>query len=285
MDLYSRLESDLRLSRRAASTQSNYLQQCRQFFAYYKDCAVDQLGEAEVRAYLLHLVEVRRVSAYTHKMAVAALKFMFSKTLGRPEVVDSIPWPKIRDPLPVVLAHGEIMALLRAATPHRVRAILLCGYAAGLRISEVCRLQIGDLDSERGVIHVRSGKGDKDRLTVLPPRLLKALREYWAETRPTRPWLFAARSKTGHISRSHAHEGFRHARERAAISRPKVTFHSLRHTFATHMLEAGVDVRIVQALLGHAQIKTTMRYTQVRADLIAQLPDPLELLIEKTTRG
>lgn len=285
MDVYSRLDSDLRLSRRSDRTRKHYLQQCRRFFLHYRDHPVSELGETEVRAYLHHLVEVRKVSAYTHRMAVAALKFLFSQTLDRGAEVDRIPWPKVKDALPVVLSHSELMALFRAATPPLVRATLLCGYAAGLRVSEVCRLHFGDLDSQRGVIHVRHGKGDKARLTVLPARLLKALRDYWRQTRPPGPWLFPGRTAEGHVGVGRVHDGFRRARARAAIRRPKVRFHSLRHSFATHMLEAGVDVRVVQVLLGHAQIGTTMRYAQVRTDLIATLPDPLELLAQRTTRG
>jgi hypothetical protein len=205
------------------------------------------------------MAEVRRVSPYTHKMALAALKFLFGQTLGRPKEVARIPWPKIVHPLPTVLAHAELLSLFRSAATPMPRTALLCAYGTGLRISEVCHLQTTDLDSARGVILVRAGKGGKDRLTLLPQRLLANLRAYWREVRPTGPWVFPARSRTGHLSPRHLRDGFHAALRAAGIRRPLVRFHSLRHSFATHLLEAGVDVRILAALLGHARVDTPVR--------------------------
>ena len=275
----SRLKSDLRLSRRSPRTEKRYLHEARRFFAHFPGRSPETLGEAEVRTYLHHLVDVRRVSQHTHKMSLAAIKFLFEKSLGRPEEVKRIPWPKVVDGLPVVLAHAELVALFRAAaaTP-LVRVACLCAYASGLRVSEAMRLQVADVDSARGVLLVREGKGGKDRITVLPPRLLVALRRHWRETRPKGPWLFAGGTKAGHVGVHVLEDGFARARRAAGITRPGVRFHSLRHSFATHMLEAGVDVRVLQALLGHSRVETTSRYAQVRTDLIARLPDPLELL-------
>jgi site-specific recombinase XerD len=279
LDVHSRLKSDLRLSRRSKKTEKRYLAQARGFLAHFPDRKPEELGEAEVRAYLHHLVDVRRVSAYTHKMAVAGIKFLFEKTLGRPEDVKRIPWPKVVDGLPVVLAHGELVALFRAAaaTP-LVRVACLCAYGSGLRVSEAMRLQVTDIDSARGVLLVRGGKGGKDRITVLPPRLLQVLRRYWLTARPPGPWLFPGGTAAGHVGVHTLEDGFARARRAAGITRPGVRFHSLRHSFATHMLEAGVDVRVLQVLLGHARVDTTTRYAQVRTDIIARLPDPLDLL-------
>jgi site-specific recombinase XerD len=278
-DVHSRLQSDLRLSRRSKKTEKRYLHEARRFFAHFPDRSPETLGEAEVRAYLHHLVDVRRVSAYTHKMAIAGLRFLFERTLGRPEEVKRVPWPKVVDGLPVVLAHAELVALFRAAAAAPlVRVACLCAYASGLRVSEAMRLQIADVDSGRGVLLGRDGKGGRDRITVLPPRLLVALRRYWRETRPKGPWLFPGGTKAGHVGLHVLEDGFARARRAAGITRPGVRFHTLRHSFATHMLEAGVDVRILQVLLGHRRVETTTRYAQVRTDLIARLPDPLELL-------
>lgn len=277
--IHSRLKSDLRLSRRSKRTEKRYLHVAQRFFAHFPGREPEALGEAEVRAYLHHLVDERRVSASTQKMAIAGLKFLFEKTLDRPEVLKRIPWPKVVDGLPVVLAHAELVALFRAAaaTP-LVRAACLCAYGSGLRVSEAMRLKVTDIDSARGVLLVRDGKGGKNRLTVLPPRLLGVLRRYWLEARPPGPWLFPGATAAGHVGAHTIEDGFARARRVAAITRPGVRFHSLRHSFATHMLEAGVDVRILQVLLGHARVDTTARYAQVRTDLIARLPDPLELL-------
>lgn len=284
MDLYSRLQSDLRLSRRAVSTQKQYLQQIRKFLAHFAHRVPEQLDEADVRAYLHHLIEEQHVRPQTHKSAVAAIKYLFAQTLGRPDVVARIPWPKVRDPLPTILSHEELVALFRAAETLLLRTVMLCAYAAGLRVSEACCVRIETIDSQRGVLRVL-GKGGKTRLTLLSARLLKALRAYWAETRPPGPWLFPGHKNGLPISVRRVHEGFSRALRAADIRRPNVRFHSLRHSFATHMLEAGVDVRVLQAMLGHERVETTTRYAQVRADLIAQLPDPLDLLANKVQRG
>lgn len=285
MDLHSRLDSDLRLSRRSKRTRSHYLQHARRFLAHFPDRKPEDLGEEDVRAYLHHLIEVRGVGQYTHKMAVAAIKFLFDRTLARPEAVARIPWPRVTSPLPTILPAPELVALVRAAVKPMVRPMLLTGYSAGLRVSEVCRLQVPDLDTTRGVIVVRGGKGGKDRLTLLPARLLRALRAHWKETRPPGPWIFPGQTEAGHVSQRYLHEGFRQALRTAGIRRPGVRFHSLRHSFATHMLEAGVDIRVLQSLLGHRRMETTSRYAQVRTDLIAQLPDPLDLLASAVKRG
>ncbi len=281
LDLHSRLKSDLRLSRRSKRTESHYREHVNRFLAHFAGRSPAELGEEEIRAYLHHLVEVRQASVSTHKMALAAIKFLYERTLGRPEEVRRIPWPKVTDPLPTVLAHADLVALFRAAAPI-ARIASLIAYASGLRVSEVARLQAADIDSARNVIVVRGGKGGGDRLTVLPPRLLAALRKYWRETRGpvAGPWLFPAATKTGHIGARRLDEGFAKARRSAGIQRPGVRFHSLRHSFATHALEAGVDVRVLQAMLGHRRIQTTTRYAQVRADLIAQVPDMLGLLAQ-----
>jgi site-specific recombinase XerD len=283
-EIYSRMESDLRLARKAASTRKEYLRHARKFIEWHDGRAVADLGEADVRAYLHHLIETRKVSVYTHKMALAAIRSLYAVTLGRGEEVERIPWPKVRDPLPAIFSPPEVVALFRSAPSPVVRTGLLCAYGSGLRVSEVCRLQIRDVDSDRDVLHIRHAKGDKERLTILPPRLLAQLRRHYKETRPEGPWLFPGGTREGHVGRRHMQDGFRKAVRAAGIRREGVRFHSLRHSFATHMLEAGVDIRLIQAMLGHASVKTTSRYAQVRADYFAELPDPLELLIETCAR-
>lgn len=280
-DIDSRLKSDLRLSRRSPRTEKRYLYEARRFFAHFPDRSPETLGEVEVRAYLHHLVDVKHVSANTQKTALAGVRFLFERTLQRPEEVERIPWPKVVDGLPVVLEQAELVALFRAMVPTPVvRVGCLCAYASGLRVSEVMRLQVSDVDSARGVLVVRGGKGGRHRLTLLPLRLLLALRSHWREARPQGPWLFPGGTRAGHVSLHVLEAGFARARRTAGITRPGVRFHSLRHSFATHMLEAGVDIRILQAVLGHRRVETTTRYAQVRADLIARLPDPLELLAQ-----
>ncbi len=274
--LHDRMDSDLRLARKSDATRREYLAHARRFVRHYRRSPAD-LGEPEVRLYLHHLIDERQASVQTQKMALAALKFLYAVTLRRPEVVATIPWPKVPEPLPVILDRSELPALFAAAPSALLRMGMLVAYAAGLRVSEVARLQVGDLDSRRGVIVVREGKGDKDRLTLLSPTLLTELRTYWRQVRPPQPWLLPGSRREQPVSRRQLQNGLSKAARLAQV-RKAITFHSLRHSFATHMLEAGVDLRIIQAMLGHASIKTTTRYTQVRADIFATLPDPLALL-------
>jgi site-specific recombinase XerD len=273
--LYSRMESDLRLARKSPRTAEQYLGCARRFVAFHHRSPVE-MGEEEVRQYLHHLADVRKASVYTCKMALAAVKFLYNITLRRPEVVAGIPWPKVVDPLPVILDQSEIPPLMAAAPSPAIRVAMLLGYGAGLRVSEACKVCVDDIDRKRGVLLVH-GKGDKDRLTQLSPTLAAELRSYWAAVRPPRPWLLPSPRGDRPIDDRVLQRGLKQAARAAHITKD-ITYHSLRHAFATHHLEAGVDARIIQVMLGHASIKTTTRYTQVRADLIAKLPDPLAFL-------
>ncbi len=185
-------------------------------------------------------------------------------------------WPRDIEKLPVVLSEEQVHLLLDALEKPRFRVFFTTMYAAGLRISETRRVQTGDIDAARGVIHVRKGKGGKERLVMLSPRLLVILRAYWKQVRPPAPWLF-----TGRTGRPIAAEVARKALARAAAAAKldkKVTPHVLRHSFATHLLEAGTDLRVIQVLLGHGSIRATTRYTRVSAAVITKTKSPLERL-------
>jgi len=272
--IHVRMESDLRLARRSKGTQVEYLRYVRQFLEFTPTKPDEELCEDDVRAWLHHLQDDRKVAATTQKMATAAVKFLFERTLGRPEQVARIPMPKIPTPLPVVLGHDQLRALFAAEPSLLKRTAMVTAYAAGLRVSEVCRLGTGDIDSQRGILHVRHGKGDKDRVTTLSPTLLAQLRGYWKRTRPPGQLLFPGATEAGHIGRSTLQEAYRTAARKALIRRPG-SFHTLRHSTATHLLEAGVELRVIQVLLGHQRIETTTRYTRVRSDVLAKLPDLL----------
>jgi len=275
--LHDRMESDLKLKRLSEGTRKQYLSHAKRFAAHFMR-PPEEMGEEQIRAYLHHLVEVEHASVPKQKMALAALKFLYAQTLGRPDEVARIPWPKVPFELPEVLSHDELARLLASADAGLLRTAFLTAYAAGLRVSEVCRLKAADVDGARGVIRVNAGKGGKDRLTLLSPRLLAVLRSWWKEERPGAPtgYVFPG-GEAGHVSRRLLQQSFVLSARRVSIRRP-VRFHTLRHSFATHMLEAGVDIRVIQAVLGHKDIKTTTRYAQVRVDHIASLPDPLALL-------
>jgi len=276
-DLKTRMDSTLRLARRAASTRTEYLRCVGQFIEFSGGKPETELSEADVRAWLHHLVDEREVAATTQKMATAAVKFLFGRVLGRPEEVAQIPLPKIPEPLPVVLSHDDLLALFAKEPVLLKRTAMVCAYGAGLRVSEVCGLRTGDLDGERGILHVRHGKGDKDRITALTQTLLAQLRGYWRQMRPPGPWVFPGQTREGHIGRATLQKSYRDAAHKAGIREPG-TFHSLRHSTATHLLEAGVELRVIQVLLGHKRLETTTRYTRVRGDLIATMPDLLGLL-------
>ena len=271
-----RMDSDLRLARKADGTRAQYLSHARRFVAFHGR-SPEELGEDEVRQYLHHLIDDKRASAETQKMALAGIKYLYTVTLQRPEVVAAIPWPKVVEPLPTILDRTELPPLFAAAPTLVARAGMLLGYAAGLRVSEVAHLCVADLDSLRHAIVVRGGKGGKDRLTLFSPMLAEQLRRYWVAVRPAGPWLLPGARPDRPVTTRQLQEGLRQAARQAQL-RKEITFHSLRHGFATHMLEAGVDIRIIQSMLGHRSIRTTSRYAQVRADLLASLPDPLALL-------
>jgi site-specific recombinase XerD len=235
------------------------------------------LGTEDVRGYLLHLVRERQASAATVKMNVAALKFLYTYTLDRPEVATAIPWPRVRSTLPVILSGTEVEGLLASVDTVKHRATAMTTYGTGLRVQEVCRLEATDIDSRRGLIHVRDGKRGRDRYVMLPARLLLVLREYWRAERPAGPYLFAGE----HPNRPMAAESLRRALREAAAKAglvKRVTPHILRHSFATHLLEGGTDLRVIQVLLGHGSIRTTTRYTRVSAKHVGRTTSPLDVL-------
>jgi site-specific recombinase XerD len=184
-------------------------------------------------------------------------------------------------PLPDILSMDEVISVFDAIESIKYRAIITTAYATGMRISEVCALnRQGDIDSERNVIHVRSGKGGKDRFVMLSQRLLLFVREYYRRSRPSGIYLFPGAGPDRPISPSSVRNVFNQAVRKLGISK-KITFHSLRHAFATHLLEAGTDIRLIQALLGHSSIRTTCRYTHVSTDQVAKTKSPLDLLEKK----
>jgi integrase/recombinase XerD len=273
--LRDQMLSDLTLKNYSPSTAQAYLRCCRNLAKHYRR-PPEQLEEQEIRAFLLYLVQDRKVSVSDLRMHVAGIKFLYRITLRTPEKVDQIPWPKGPRKLPEVLTKQEVLQILDQVRSIKYRAIITTAYAAGMRISEVCGLHAkGDIDSERMLIHIRAGKGGKDRWTMLSERLLTLLREYWTQVRPTGPFLFPGQDSDHHVSPYSVGEVFRKAVRAAGISRP-VTFHTLRHSFATHLLESGTDLPVIQALLGHGSIGTTIRYTHISAHLIRLTKSPLD---------
>ena len=278
--LRDRMEQDLVLKGLAPTTRRNYLLYCKKFAAHF-GCSPEQLGEPEIRTFLLHLLQVEQVSYGTYRTILAALKFLYTITLGREWNVKRLPFPKYRRPaLPRVLRQEQILALFAALKSPKYRGLLMTCYGAGLRIGEACRLRVSDIDSRRMVLRVLLGKGMKERYTVLSPRLLEVLRIYWKLTRPT-DWLFPGLGSAGHISTESVRGAFRKARDQAGLG-PWCTPHVLRHSFATHLLEAGTDLVVIKSLLGHSSIKTTCIYTHVTLERIGKIASPLDELAWET---
>ena len=276
-----RMKDDLDLLNRSESTARSYLCKVHCFVRHFMRPPTD-LGPEDIRGYLLYLRRVKGLKPTTIKGHAAAIKFFYVWTLPRPDMAASIVYPKVGKHLPVVLSGEEIGRILDNLRSPVVRALVSTIYATGLRISEVCQLRVSQIDSQRGVIFVPSGKGDRDRYVPLPPLLLGLLRDYWRRQRPAGELLFPSRRPGGHITPRTVRAALHRATEQAGV-RKTATPHLIRHSFATRMLELGVDTRVLQVILGHASPLTTARYTQVSRRVISNIPNPLEVL--GTERG
>jgi integrase/recombinase XerD len=273
--LRQRFIDDLRLRNYSPRTVEAYVAGVVRFARHFGR-SPDLLGPDEVRAFQLHLLE-RRASWSLFNQTVCALRFLYGTTLGRPEQLPLIPYGKRPRTLPAVLSPAEVLRLLEAAAPGRDRVLLQVAYGCGLRLSELLHVRVADLDSARMVVHVRQGKGRKDRLVPLSPRLLGELRAYWRLGRP-RTWLFPGKKPDQPLTDGGAQRLFGRVRRRAGLGK-RCSMHTVRHSYATHLLEAGVDLRTLQALLGHASLETTARYLHVSTQRLAQTPSLLDLLV------
>ena len=248
-------------------------------FALHFGRSPAELGLEQIHAYQLHLVD-RKLTYSSLNTAVCALRFLYEHVLDAKDFdIEKIPYAKRPKSLPVVLSPEEVEALLVAPSSLKHRAILSTGYSAGLRVSEVTHLQPSNIDSKRGVIHVRCGKGGKDRYVPLAQKLLEILRCYWREGRwnTSSPWLFPGKEQSRPICVRTVQRICDRAQAKAGITKA-ITPHTLRHTFATHHLEAGTDIRTLQMMLGHSSIKTTMRYLHVSTEKLCTTMSPLDRL-------
>jgi integrase/recombinase XerD len=237
----------------------------------------DQLTSEELRGFQVHLLHLK-TSWSQFNQIVCGLRFFYRTTLGRPEVVPMLPYGKKPKTLPVVLSVEEVVQLLATARPGRERILLTTAYACGLRISELLSLQVTDIDSARMVVNVRQGKGAKDRQVPLSARLLRELRQWWSSHR-TKPWLFPGMAGTSRQRPMNVTSVQRTVKQIVVRSglKKSASMHTLRHSYATHLLEAGVDVVTLQKLLGHSDLSTTARYLHLSRRYLAQLPDLLAM--------
>jgi integrase/recombinase XerD len=272
--LRQRMIDDMTIRNMAANTQKAYVRAVQNFSRHFMK-SPDKLTFEHVREYQLYLVG-RGLQAATIVPIVCALRFFYETTLGRPDAGKHIPLARKADTLPAILTREQVVRFLKAVPDLEMRTIFITIYSAGLRVSEAIALTANDIDSANMVIHVRQGKGRKDRYVMLSEQLLAILRAYWKRTRP-RHLLFPGPDPERPITARTVQRACRDA-VRAAGLDPSVTVHTLRHCFATHLLEQGVDIRVIQDLLGHRHITSTTKYARVAVNTIRQIQSPLELL-------
>ena len=276
--LRQRMIEDMQLRNLAAVTQRNYIAHVAAFARFFGQ-SPEALDREAVREYLLYLLNERKLSPEGVNQQVSALKFLYLTTLEMPW--NDVDFPRVKRPhrLPVVLSHEEVVQFFEHVPSLRYRAALMICYGSGLRVSEAVALKVGDIDSKRNLLRVEQGKGRKDRYAMLSPRLLEVLRVYWRAAHPA-GYLFPSWRPGRHLNAASLQHACREAWLRSGL-RKRITVHTLRHSFATHLLENGTDIRVIQVLLGHSQIDTTARYTQVTPQLIGSTISPLDRLDHK----
>jgi site-specific recombinase XerD len=272
--LRQRMIEDMTIRNMSSSTQKIYVRAVANFSIYH-GCSPDKLTSEDVRDYRLHLIS-RGLKATSINPIMAALRFFYGMTLGQKHVSEQIPYARKEDTLPAVLARDEVVRFFRAVTDLQMRTTFITIYAAGLRVSEAVKLTARDIDSARMVLSIRQAKGRKDRYVMLSEQLLHILRAYWKQTHP-KHWLFPGPDPVRPITTRSVERACRKAAEAAGLDKT-VTVHTLRHSFATHLLEQGVDIHVIQDLLGHRNIASTTRYARVAINTIRQVQSPLELL-------
>jgi site-specific recombinase XerD len=268
---------DMTIRKFAPKTQHDYLQRVKNFAAFLGR-SPDTASFEDVRRYQLHLAS-SGVGVPTLNQTVSTLRFFFKVTLGRSEIVNHTQFVREPRKLPVVLSPEEVARLLDAAPGLKYKAALSVAYGAGLRISEVVALKVSDIDSKRMVIRVEQGKGRKDRYVMLSPHLLDLLRAWWKAARP-QGWLFPGRDRVNSLTTRQLNRACHAAAQMAEIDK-NVSLHTLRHSFATHLLEQNIDIRVIQVLLGHAKLDTTALYTRVATRTIREIMSPLDRITGK----
>ena len=277
--LRTQMLEELQRCNYSASTTDCYIRHVAEFAKFHKRCPT-QLGPEEVKTFQLHLIREKKVAWPTYNQAMAALRFLYVKTLGQGFMADKISMAKRPKHLPTVLSQEEVRQLLDATGNLKHRAIVMTLYGAGLRVSEACHLTIDNIDSPRMTIHILDAKGQKDREVMLSPALLDTLRAYWKECKP-KHWLFPGYGPDKPLTTKAV---FLLIRKAAAIAKINKTVspHVLRHSFATHLLESGTDIRTIQLLLGHAHLDTTVIYLHVSQRHLQQTVSPLDTLVAPT---
>ena len=278
--LRHRMIEDMRMRKLSPKTQGSYIRAVRQL-AKYLGRSPDTATAEDLRGYQLHLVD-HGMSPVSLNATIIGLRFFFEVTLGHEELMAKMQPVHVPYKLPVVLSREEVARLIAAARNLKHQTALSVAYGAGLRASEVINLKVGDIDSERMTLRIEQGKGRKDRYAMLPPVLLERLRTWWREARAQGKmldggWLFPGLDPIDQLTTRQLNRAIHAAAEAAGIDK-RVSMHTLRHSFATHLLEQKVDIRVIQVLLGHKKLETTALYAQVATDLLREVVSPLETL-------
>ena len=276
--LRERMLVDLQLSGAKPNTQRSYLREADNLAKYFNR-SPEELGEDELKAYMLYLIKERHLSEGTFRFYVAALKFLYRTTLKREWMVEKIRHPRAKRKLPIVLDLSEVESLFAVTTNLKHKAILMITYSSGLRVSETARLKITDIDSKRMMVRITQGKGGKDRYSILSQTTLEHLRQYWRKYHP-QEWLFNGAKENDHLSTNSIQQLFYKAKKQAGIIKP-ASVHTLRHSFATHLIEAGTSLHHVQLLLGHRSPTTTTVYLHVSRLNLAQVISPLDKTVKQ----
>jgi integrase/recombinase XerD len=278
--LRKRMIEDMQLRNFSVHTQEAYLRAVQRLAKFYRR-SPDRITAEEARQYMLHLIRNEHAGYSLYNLVRCGLQFFWRVTLGRDERFEQVPCARDRRRLPVVLSVEEVARLLSVARRGKAKTLLMVLYGTGLRASETVHLRVGDIDSKRMILQVRHGKGDKDRCVKLSPKLLEALRDYWKQYKPMH-WLFPRPMNPQlPMRRIDLLKTVRRAAKRAGIGK-RVSPHTLRHSYATHLLDAGCDLRTIQVMLGHRSIKTTVIYMHVSQQRLAAAPSPLDRLLESS---
>ena len=278
--LRQRMLEDMRMRKFEPKTQEAYVRAVRRLAAFLKR-SPDTATVEDLRAFQLHLVD-SSVSPFTLNATLTALKFFFDVTVRRPDLMVGMQSVRLPQKLPVVLSREEVAKLIAAAPNLKHQTALALAYGAGLRVSEVVALKVGDIDSERMTLRIEQAKGRKDRYAMLSPLLLQRLRTWWRVAHAQGKmlpggWLFPGLNPVEALTPRQLNRAIHAAAEAAHIDK-RVTMHSLRHAFATHLLEQKVDIRVIQVMLGHKKIETTTVYAHVATEVLREVVSPLEVL-------
>ena len=275
----ARIEDEMKLRGYSAKTRKSYRNHLLQFKRYFNDRALLEIGAEEIRQYLLSLINEKQASQSYYNQAINAIKLLYAKVLQRPRAIEEIHRPRRERRLPVVLSREAVERMVNEVDNRKHRTLLILMYSSGLRVGEIVRLRLEDIDFDRKMVHVRRAKGRKDRYTLLSDVSIALVQAYLSEYQPVQ-WLFPGAKVGRHLSEASVQKIVRAARQKAKIPQ-HATSHTLRHSFATHLLDAGVDLRYIQALLGHSSSKTTEIYTHVSKKDLGRIQSPADFLTLK----